>query len=774
VPEAGSILGHGVVRLEDPVLLTGEGKYVDDLDSPGAARVAFVRSSVAHGTLTSVDVSEARAMPGVIAVFHAGGDDLGLADFQSFPLLPETFNRPVFARDRVRFVGDIVAVVVAETGPQAVDAAETVIVDVDPLPVIVTQAAALADGAPILFPEAGSNVCFATAHGTDEDPLVGAEVVAEVEMVSQRLAGVPMETNGCLMVPGEPAGGITCWISHQAPHTVQPAVAAVLGLEPEAVRVVCPWVGGGFGPKAAVYVEYLVAAAAAMQLGRPVRWAETRSEDMVALVQGRDFTMKAKLGLTSEGKIVGLDARVVASAGAYPAIGAVLPMLTQMMVVGVYDIPKVRFEGTTVVTNTTPIGAYRGAGRPEATQLIERVLDVAADQMGIDAAEIRRRNFIDPAAFPMTTVTGGAYDSGEYAKALDAALAASGYDELRAEQAERRSAHDPVQLGIGVSTYVEVTAPLGLHTEYGAVEIHDDGTASMAVGTSVHGQGHHTAFAMLASDVLRIPMENIRLVNSDTAAVPRGSGTLGSRSLQTAGNAVYAASKQVLTRGRQIAAHQLEASPDDIVAGEGGLHVAGVPGQAVSWAELAVASRDRGRLPEGLEPGPLRYAGDFDGTNSTFPFGAHVSVVEVDTETGKVTMRRHVAVDDCGRILNPLLVRGQQHGGIAQGAAQALFEWVQYDEDGNPLTTNLMDYTMPAASELPSFEASNTETDSPRNPLGAKGIGESGTIGSTPAIQNAVVDALSHLGIVHIDMPCTPERVWRAIQAARVPVPAGR
>jgi carbon-monoxide dehydrogenase large subunit len=766
MPKAGSILGNAVVRLEDPALLTGAGKYLDDLDSPGAAEIVFVRSSMAHGTLRSVDVDEARAMPGVLAVYHAGGDDLGLPPFQSFPMLAETFNRPVFARDRVRFVGDIVAAVVAETGPQAVDAAETVVIDVDPLPVVVSQAAALAPDAPLLFPDNGNNVCFGTSFGADEDPLEGADAVAEVAMVSQRLAGVPMEPNGCLMVPGEPPAGITCWISHQAPHSVQPALTGVLGLEPEAVRVVCPWVGGGFGPKAAVYVEYLVAAAAAMQLGRPVKWVETRSEDMVALVHGRDYTMNAKLGLTKDGKIVGLDASVMASGGAYPALGAVLPMLTQMLSVGVYDVPKVRFQGTTLVTNTTPVGAYRGAGRPEATQLIERVLDVAADQLEIDPAEIRRRNFLDPAKFPLTTIMGAAYDSGEYAKALDAALIAAGYDELRAEQARRRAAGDPVLLGIGVAAYVEVTAPLGLHIEYGAVEVHDDGTASMAVGTSSHGQGHQTAFAMVASEVLGIPMDKIRLINSDTATVPRGVGTMGSRSLQTAGNAVFAASKEVLARAQQIAAHLLEASPDDIVVGDGGVHVAGVPGQTVSWAELAVNSRDANSLPEGVEPGPLRHEGDFDGTGSTFPFGAHISVVEVDTETGKVTMLRHIAVDDCGRILNPLLVRGQQHGGIAQGAAQALFEWVQYDEDGNPLTTNLMDYLVPAASELSSFEASNTETDSPLNPLGAKGIGESGTIGSTPAIQNAVVDAVSHLGITHIDMPCTPERVWRAIQSA--------
>jgi carbon-monoxide dehydrogenase large subunit len=768
---SGSILGNPVVRLEDPTLLTGAGKYVDDLQFDGTAHVVFVRSSMAHALVSSVDTSEAERMPGVLAVYSASGDDLGLAPFQAFPMMPPSLNRPVFASERVRFVGDIVAAVVAESRAQAADAAEAVVVGYDPLPVVTTPAAAMAADAPVLFPEHGSNICFATTFGDDVDALAGADEVAEVTMVSQRLAGVPMESNGIVAVPGEPDGGVTCWVSHQAPHAAHGAMAPALGLAPEQLRVVCPWVGGGFGPKAAVYVEYLVAAAAALQLGRPVRWTETRSEDMLSLVHGRDYVMTAKLGVTRNGRIVGLDASVLAGGGAYPAVGAILPMLTQMMSVGVYDIPKVRFHATTALTNTTTVGAYRGAGRPEATQLIERVLDVAAGRIGMDAAEIRRRNFIAPDKFPLTTITGGNYDSGEYEKALDAALAASGYAELRAEQQRRRDTGDPKQLGIGVSAYVEVTAPIGLHIEYGAVEVHDDGTASCYVGTSVHGQGHHTAFAMLASEVLGIPMYQIKLVNSDTASVPRGAGTMGSRSLQTAGSAVHVASTEVLERAKQIAAHLLEASAEDVVVGDGGLQVAGVPAKAVTWAELAVASRDASRLPAGMDAMALRHELDFDGQDSTFPFGAHVSVVEVDTETGKVTMLRHVAVDDCGRILNPLLVAGQQHGGIAQGAAQALYEWVQYDEDGNPVTSNLADYAVPSAAELPSFEVSNTQTDSPRNPLGAKGIGESGTIGSTPAIHNAVVDALSHLGVAHVDMPCTPERVWRAVQDA-APVPA--
>jgi carbon-monoxide dehydrogenase large subunit len=765
VAGSGSILGNEVLRLEDPTLLTGEGKYVDDLVETGMLYVALVRSHVAHGTLNSVDISDASSMPGVIAVFHAG-NDLGLPAMQGFAMLPPDYNRPIFASERVRFVGDVIAAVVAESQAQANDAAEQVLTDIEPLPVILSAADGLAPDAPLLFPETSSNICFATEFGKDGgDPCEGADAVAEVTMVSQRLAGVPMENNGVVAVPED--GGLVMWVSHQAPHSIHGAYASMLGLDPAQLRIVCPWVGGGFGPKAASYVEHLIAAKAAMTLGKPVKWAESRSEDMVSLVHGRDYVMTAHLGVNNDGKIVGLDCEVMAAAGAYPAIGAILPLLTQMMSVGAYEVPKVRFDAKTVLTNNTTVGAYRGAGRPEATQLIERVLDVAADQIGIDPAEIRRINFMQPDTFPRTTVTGANYDSGEYERALDAVLEASGYADLRAEQEARRASGDRKQLGIGLSAYVEVTAPVGLHVEWGACEVNADGSATVFAGTSAHGQGHRTAFAMLASDVLGIPMERITLINSDTSRVPRGSGTLGSRSLQTAGSAIHVASEAVLERAKQIAAHMLEASPEDVVVGDGGLQVAGVPSKAVSWAELAAASQDATKLPDGVEPGALRHELDFDGTDATFPFGAHVSVVEVDVETGGVTMLRHIAVDDCGRILNPLLVRGQQHGGIAQGAAQALYEHVMYDADGNPITSNLADYSIPSAAELCSFETSNTQTDSPRNPLGAKGIGESGTIGSTPAIQNAVVDAVSHLGVKHIDMPCTAERVWTAINNAR-------
>lgn len=755
---SGSILGNAVLRKEDPGLLTGVNQYVDDMKLPGMLHVAFVRSTVAHARLGAIDTSEAASMPGVVAVYTA--DDLGLTDNVGFAGAPE-HKRPPLARGKVRFVGDIIAAVVAEDRYQAADAAEAVVVDYEPLHAVVDLEESL-KGETLLFEDKPNNVAFTTKFGGDEDVLAGADAVARARILSQRLAGVPMEPNVCL---AQPEGDeLTLYVSSQGAHAVQGTLAPDLGIEPEKLRVIAPWVGGGFGPKLAFYVEYTITAAIARKLSRPVKWAETRSENMLSMVHGRGFIMDAELGIKNDGSIVGLKARVLADGGSYPMIGSVLPMLTQMMSQAVYNIPKIDFEATTLLTNTTPTGAYRGAGRPEATQMVERILNIAAGLIGMDPAEVRRKNFIKPDQFPFTTLTGANYDSGDYEKALDAALKAAGYAELRAEQKARRERGDRKQLGIGVSSYVEVTAPLGLFVEYGAVEVHEDGTATMRVGTSSHGQGHDTAFSMIVSDMLGIPMDKIRHVQADTAEVPRGAGTAGSRSLQTAGSAVHVASENVLQKAKKVAAHLLEASEEDIVVGDGGLQVAGVPAKSVPWGELARAAKDTDRWP-GADEG-LFFENDFSGGDSTYPFGSHVAVVEVDTETGAVEHLRHVAVDDCGRILNPLLVNGQQHGGIAQGVAQALYEEVRYDEDGNPRTGNLMDYLMPAASEMPSFEVSNTQTDSPRNPLGAKGIGESGTIGSTPAVHNAVVDAVAHLGVQHIDMPCTPQKVWAAIMQA--------
>jgi carbon-monoxide dehydrogenase large subunit len=768
---SGSILGHAVLRREDPEILVGGARYFDDLPIDDVLHVVFVRSTIAHAEVTGVDTSEAVGMPGVVAVYS--GDDLGLEPVHGFVMLPPVFSRPVFAKDRVRFVGDIVAAVVAETRGQAVDAAEQVIVDYEPLETVVDAEAALADGAPLLFPEHGSNLAIEFDFGQDPTVLDGADVVVSQTMVNQRLAPVPMEPNG-IVATSDGEGGVLCYVPTQNPHGIVQEIAAVAGLEASQVRIVAPSVGGGFGAKAGMYVEYAVAVKASQVLGRPVKWTETRSENMLAMTHGRAQTQHVEMGLTGDGKIVGVRVRIYADGGAYPAVGAFLPFLTRSMAQGVYAIPKVELTSWSAVTNTTPTAAYRGAGRPEATAFLERIIDIAADELGIDPVEIRKRNFIPPEAFPLTTVTGANYDVGDFAKALDEACRVARYDELRAEQAARRERGDVKQLGIGVSAYVEVTAG-GLFQEYGKVEVHEDGSATATVGTSAHGQGHATAFPMIVQELLGIPMENVTVVQSDTALVPRGQGTMGSRSLQIGGSAIWRASEGVLEKARKLAAHLLEANVDDIVLTEDGrLGVAGVPARALSWGELATAAKDTSNQPPelaadlyaGMEPA-LAHALDFSQGDATYPFGAHVAVVEIDTETGRVELLRHVAVDDCGRILNPVLVAGQQHGGIAQGVAQALWEGVAYDEDGNPLTGNLMDYAMPSAAELPSFDASNTETPTHLNPLGAKGIGESGTIGSTPAVQNAVVDGLSHLGIRHLDMPLGSERVWRAIRDAQ-------
>ena len=752
----GSILGNAVTRKEDPGLLTGSNAYVDDLDID-SVRIVFVRSTMAHASLLEVDTSEAINMPGVLAVYTA--DNLNMDAVNQSEFMDPSMNRPPLAVGRVRFVGDIIAAVVAESHSQAADAAEQIIIDYDPLPANADIEAALEEGTDILWEGAESNVCFAIGNEYDgPDVNEGADTVVSERIVTQRLAGVPMEPNGCVAIPE--GDSMTFYASTQAAHGLRDGLAPSIGLEPDNLRVIAPWVGGGFGPKAGLYIEFILCAKAAQELNRPVKWTEQRGENMLSMAQGRAMVMNAELGVNNDGSIVGLKARVVADAGAYPAIGAILPMLTMQLSQAVYDIPAIDFFAQSVVTNTTFIGAYRGAGRPEATQMVERILDKAANAIGMDPAELRRKNYLQPEAFPLTTRVGANYDSGEYERSLDAVLEASGYADLRAEQKRRRESDDPMLLGIGVSSYVEVTAPIGLHVEYGSCEINDDGSATIKVGTSSHGQGHDTAFSMIVNDVLGIAMDDVTHIDADTEEVARGAGTMGSRSLQAGGSAIYEASQVVLEKGKQLAASLLEASAEDIVVGEGALQVAGVPAKSISWADLASAA-----VEQEIEGG-LAHELDFDGTDSTYPFGSHVAVVEIDRDTGHVELLRHIAVDDCGTILNPMLVHGQQHGGIAQGIAQALWEHVQYDEDANPVTASLMDYLMPSAAELPSFEVSNTETASPRNPLGAKGIGESGTIGSTPAVHNAVCDAVAHLGIEHVDMPCTPQAVWKALQNA--------
>ena len=763
---SGSILGNPVRRKEDPGILTGATQYLDDLLVEGLLHVAFVRSTIAHARIESIDTADAIAMPGVVAVYTAA--DVGLNPMHGFMMLPPTMNRPPLATDRVRFVGDIVAMVIADSKALAMDAAEAVIVDYDPLPAVADMDAALDAGAPVIHEAQGSNIANAMGTGPIDGVLDDADVVVTAHIENQRLAPVPMEGAGILVIPGEPAGGATIVVASQGPHGVRDQIARTLGLDPSVVRARTAAVGGGFGAKQGTMPEHLLVAKAAMMLGRPVKWAETRSENMIAMWHGRGHRHEVEMGLKRDGTITGMRVRTLADAGAYPGIGAFLPFFTQMMSSNVYAIPKIEFNWQAAVTNTTPVAAYRGAGRPEAIHLTERILDVAADELGIDPVEIRRKNFIPPEAFPYmpNTGLGASYDTGEYDKALDAALAAAGYEKLRAEQEARRARNDRMLLGIGVASYLEISAPMVLTREYGSVTIEDDGTVTARVGTSSHGQGHVTAFSQVISAVLGVPFEQIKVLHSDTDEVRSGGGTGGSRSLQIGGSALHVASTEVLNQAKQLAAHLLEANPDDIVVGDnGGLHVAGVPASAVSWAELAQAVKDPAKRPDGVGE-RLQHELDFDAEGSSFPFGSHISVVEIDRETGRITMLRHIAVDDCGNIINPMLVAGQQHGGIAQGVAQVLYEAVQYDEDGNPITANLMDYAVPSAAELSSYETSNTVTPSPRNPLGAKGIGESATIGATPALHNAVVDALSHLGVQHLDMPCTAERVWRAIQEA--------
>jgi carbon-monoxide dehydrogenase large subunit len=759
---AASTWGRPFLRTEDGPLVTGAASFTEDLPAEEALWASFVRSTIAHADIGSIETDPARAMPGVAGVFTAS--DLGLKPFSVERGVSEGLRRPALASGRVRFVGEAVAVVLATTRAEAVEAAEAVRVGYDPLPVVVDPVEALDHGATLLFPETGTNLALEEHRLDDPAALDDAEVVVRARFLNQRVAPLPMEPNAVLATPD--GGGLRVWLPHQAPHLFRDELAAHLGVEANRVHVIVPAVGGAFGSKAFVYPEQLCVAALALRLGRSVRFVETRSENMVAMYHGRAQVQDVELGARRDGTITGMRALVHADMGAYPR-GTYLPDLTRQMCSGVYRIPKIDFVARSVVTNTTPIEQYRGAGRPEAATMLERAMDLLALRLGMDPLEVRRRNLLRPEEFPYVSATGESYDGGDYHRSLEEALRLSGYHELRKEQQERRAGNDPVQIGIGVATYAEITA---WGSEYGSVEVLPHGGARIRTGTSPQGQGHQTAFAQLLSGELGILPEAIEVIHSDTRLVPRGEGTMGSRTLQLGGSAIHLAAQEVLQKAKRITAHLLEASPDDVVVSDdGGLAIAGAPEKTITWAEAAIAATDSARLPPGMEPG-LSAEADFemDGRH-TFPFGAHVSVVEVDTETGRVTPRRHVTVDDSGRILNPQLAEGQIHGGVAQGVAQALYEEVLFDEEGTPLTGSLLTYQMPSAPDLPTIEANRTETPTDLNPLGAKGIGESGTIGSTPAVQNAVVDAVTHLGVEHIDLPLTPERVWRAIREASAP-----
>jgi carbon-monoxide dehydrogenase large subunit len=746
-----SIMGTRVVRTEDPVFLSRGATYTDDLTDErltGALHLTLVRSPLAHGRITGIDVEAAKAAPGVVGAYTAA--DLDLSPALLFPAANRAMVRPFLAGDRVRFVGEPVAAVLTEHSYQGQDAAELVEVDYDPLPAVIGLKEALADDV-ILFDEAGTNLTLAFDEQQFDDHLFDdCDVVVTREIVNQRLAAAPLETRAAAAVWGDD-GRLTLFASSQNAQMARDEVAGWLGIEPAMVHVILPDVGGGFGAKIGGDPTFALVAWLAKQAGRPVRWTESRSENMTGMLQGRAQLQTLTIGGRRDGTVLAYRLDVLADAGAYPAIGAFLPFFTRQMAPGVYDIPKVESRARVLVTTTTPTGAYRGAGRPEATAAIERAMDLFAAEIGMDPAEVRKRNVVSPDKFPFTTKGGAVYDTGEYAKAIDRVLEAAGYAELRAEQAARRERGDTVQMGIGVSAYVEITGG-GEFREDAAVEVHPDGTVTVLTGTSPHGQGHATAWAMLASEHLGIPIDKITVKHGDTDLIPRGVGTMGSRSLQTGGVAVYQAAGQLVELARQRAADLLEASAEDLEVVEGRVTVKGT-GAGVDLAELAAKEK-------------LRVDTAFDSGAATFPFGAHVAVVEVDVESGKVVVDRITTVDDAGPVLNPLLAEGQRHGGIAQGISQALLEEVVYDEEGNPLTGTFADYGFPSAAELPSFTLVDMATPTPLNPIGAKGIGEAGTIGATPAVQSAVVDALSHLGVRHIDMPTTPLRVWEAIQAA--------
>ena len=735
-----SALGGAVRRREDPRLITGAGVYTDDVRLDRCLHAVFVRSSMAHARLKSVDVTLAAAMPGVVGIFAAG--DLEFASATA---------RPQLASDIVLFVGDAIAVAVADTRDLAVDAAAAVIIDYDPLPVVVDSVKALEPNADLVQADREDNLIVDFEVG-EPGALDGADVFIKARFVNQRLAPVPIEANAVAAEP-DGDGGIRMWASTQVPFRIRTQVADALGLPEAKVHVIAPDVGGAFGAKLMTYPEQTVLCAVALKLDRRVRWFEYRSENMVAMSHGRAQVQDVALGATRDGKLVGLDLEIVADCGADAGLGAALPGFTMLLSSGVYDIPKIRVRTRTALTNTTIVSAYRGAGRPEAISMIERAMDMLAFELGLDPAELRRRNFIR-GGFPFTTAAGATYDSGDYPGALEVALEAVGYDELRREQKARRERGERVLLGVGISSYVEMTA-VQLTSEFGFARVSADGSFTVGAGTSSSGQGHETAYAQLAASLLDVPMGRVSVVQSDTNQLRSGDGTYGSRSLQLGGSAVRGACIALIEKARVETARRLEASVEDIErTPDGGFAVRGVPGSSLSWAELAAEAM-------------LIAEDEFEQDGQTFPFGCHVAVVEVDVETGEARLIRHVAVDDCGTILNPTLVEGQVHGGVAQGAAQALYEEFVYDADGNPLTTSLVDYAIPTIGEIPFIETLHTETPSPLNPLGAKGVGESGTIGSTPAVQNAVIDAVSHLGVRHIDMPLHPMRVWEAIQGAQ-------
>jgi len=769
-----AMLGTSIKRREDPRLITRQATYVEDIQLLGMLHMAVLRSPYGHARINSINTAAARKAPGVVAVYTAEDLKGKVGNIAIAVPLGHIANgmgaRGALADGKVRFYGDPVAVVIADDRYAARDAVDLIDVDYEPLPAAIDVEKAMEPGAALLYEEFGTNVAFSMNPPSDaidkiiEQTKADGGVVIKQRLVNQRLAPVPMETRGVVAEYRKSDKSLTVWSSSQVPHILRNILSALVGLQQHKVRVIVPEVGGGFGCKLNIYPEEMLASFASMQLGHPVKWIEDRSENLAVTVHGRDQVDHIEVAATKEGRVTALKVHGISDLGSYSQLFTDVIMIAFGFPVscGSYDIP-VHLRGDIVFTNKAPTDAYRGAGRPEAAYVAERAMDLVAHELGKDPADIRKINFIKPDQFPYKSSAGAVYDTGDYEPALNKAMEIIGYQELRAEQARKRAVGK--LMGIGVSSYIEIcgfgpkgTAPVGLY-ESARVRVEQSGTVMVYTGSSPHGQGEETTFAQIISDQFTIPIDNILILHGDTDSTPEGRGTYGSRTTAVGGSAVYNAAQRLKEKMQQIASHMLEASASDVTLDEGKFSVAGSPQKSVTFEEVAMTANLSNTLAPGIEPG-LEATVFFEPEACVFPFGTHICAVEVDKDTGETHILRFVAVDDCGRQLNPMIVQGQVHGGIAQGVGQAMWEGVEYSEDGQLLTATLMDYAMPIAEYFPEFELDHTVTPTTVNPLGVKGVGEAGTIGSTPAVAAAVADAL---GVAHVDMPFKPEKLWKII-----------
>jgi len=769
-------VGARIKRREDPELVRGLGRYVGDIDLPNTLHVAILRSPYAHARIKTIEMDAARQHPGVVAVLT--GDEIK----DQIGTLPVTADNPtlkipkhyVLAVGKACYVGEGVAAVVAEDRYTAEDALHLIRVEYEPLPVVSDPEKALAQGSPLIHSEWSDNLAFSwqQEQGDLTKAFDQAHKIVKQRLVHQRLAPIAIETRGVLAryLPAEKE--LTVWSSTQIPHLLKSHLSKLLKLPETEVRVIAPEVGGGFGSKLNVYAEEGLLGYLALKLNRPVKWIEERRENIQATIHGRGQVGEVEAAVKKDGTILGLRYKVIADIGAYHQLFTpAIPPFTGLMLSGCYKIPAIGIELRAAFTNKMSTDAYRGAGRPEATYVIERIMDRVAQELKLDPVAVRRKNFPKPTEFPFKTATGLAYDSGNYQLALNQALKRAGYEKLRRDQKRLRARGS--YLGIGLSTYVEICAMGPGFWEYGSVKVEPTGKVRIASGASPHGQGQKTSFAQIVSDQLGVALDDITVIHGDTAEVPKGIGTFGSRATAVGGIAVYQAAEKVIAKARELAAHLLEVDAEDLNFSDGRFSVKGVPKKGLTIQQIAQQAKLAKNLPQGLDPN-LVAESTFEPSNFTFPFGTHICVVDVEPQTGKIAIKKYLAVDDCGKVINPLLVDGQVQGGIVQGLGQALYEGVVYDENGQLLNGSLMDYALPRAANLPRLQLNRTETPTPVNPLGVKGIGEAGTIGSTPAIVNAVVDALAPFGVTHIDMPLTPQKIWRLCQNPKPAAAGGR